>query len=77
VPLAEDVPADAGLLALNSHPLSCSEIAITARAPFAAPDMGLLSFKSPELSWYQVAASIAAEDALLLRTSMLSIVRSF
>jgi len=45
---------------------SCSEIAITERALFAAPDMGLLSFKSPELSWRQVAASIAAEDALLL-----------
>jgi hypothetical protein len=66
VALAEDIPAGAVVRALNSHPLSCSEIAITACAGFTAPDVDLLSFKSPKLSGRQVAASIAAQDSLLL-----------
>jgi hypothetical protein len=66
VALAEDVPAGAVLRALNSHPLSCSEIAIPACAGFTAPDMDLLSFKSAKLSGRQVAGSIAAQDSLLL-----------
>ena len=64
--LAEDMPAGTVLLALNPHPLSGSEIAITARASFTAPDVGLLSFKSPKFSWCQVTAAIAVPDSLLL-----------
>jgi len=71
VALAEDISAGAALLALNSHPLSCSEMAIAARASFTAPNVGLLSFKHPKLSWRQIAASIAAPDSLLLSPTSL------
>jgi hypothetical protein len=66
VALAEDISAGADLLALNSHPLSCSNIAIAASAGFTALDKGLLSFEPLELSGCEFAASIAAPDSLLL-----------